>query len=186
MQAMPRARCRRRGGGAMSTLKKIAAMTLLAACGATLGALAGELLFREQQPDAAQPRSICLLFDVSGSMGNRVPAADGPLPRTQLQALQEAAGSFVRRQDLHADALGLVTFSYSAHVLARMGHDAADLLRRIGGLEAHGGTDLARGLDAAREVLVGAPGVHWILLFTDGKPEVAGAGYDAVQASLRA
>ena len=42
----------------------------LAVVGATLGAAGGELLFVGGTPPAP-PRSICLLFDVSGSMAQR-------------------------------------------------------------------------------------------------------------------
>src|SRR5262249_18071585 len=153
----------------MSTFRKLTGMAFFAACGATLGALLGELLF-VQPKSAPPPRSICLLFDVSGSMNKRVFAADPEMGRTQVQALQRAAETFVRRQDLHTDALGLVSFASSTRVLSRLGHDGQDLIGWIGRLEARGETDLARGIDAAREVLASAGGARWVPLVTRGPP----------------
>src|SRR5580765_7382685 len=163
----------------MSTFRKVTSMTFLAAVGATLGALGGELCFLDRAAPPA-PRSICLLFDVSGSMNKEVSGADGPHGRSQLQELQSAAKAFVERQNLGVDAIGLATFSSSARVVCKAGHDARSLVDCLDRLQAQGETDLARGLDAARSVLAAAPGERWILLFTDGKPEMMETGYDAV------
>ena len=167
----------------MSTFRKVTSMTFLAAVGATLGALGGELCFLDR-PAAPAPRSICLLFDVSGSMNKAV--TGGRHGRSQLQELQSAAKAFVERQNLGVDAIGLATFSSSARVLCKAGHDARSLVDCLDRLQAQGETDLARGLDAASRVLAAAPGERWILLFTDGKPELMETGYDAVEESLRA
>jgi Ca-activated chloride channel family protein len=170
----------------MSTFRKVTSMTFLAAVGATLGALGGELCFLDRGAAPPAPRSICLLFDVSGSMNKEVTGADGPHGRSQLKELQSAAKAFVERQNLGQDAIGLATFSSSARVLCKAGHDARSLVDSLDRLQAHGETDLARGLDAASSVLSAAAGERWILLFTDGKPEVIESGYDAVAESLRA
>jgi Ca-activated chloride channel family protein len=173
----------------MSTFRKVTSMTFLAAVGATLGALAGELCFLDR-PAPPAPRSICLLFDVSGSMNKAVTGAGGAHGRSQLQELQSAAKAFVERQDLRVDAIGLAIFSSSARVLCRAGHDPRSLVDSLDRLQAQGETDLARGLDAASSVLAaarhGSPGERWILLFTDGKPEKMETGYDAVAEALRA
>jgi hypothetical protein len=56
----------------MTFAKKITVMALLGALGATVGAVVGEALFLGKGPLRAEPRKICLLFDVSGSMGEAV------------------------------------------------------------------------------------------------------------------
>src|SRR5262245_54457336 len=99
------------GGETMSTFTKILGMATMAVAGATLGAAGGELLFVGDKPPAP-PRSICLLFDVSGSMAQRIRNKKDPIGlRTQLQALQDAAVGFAGRQDVRNDSLGLAVIS---------------------------------------------------------------------------
>ncbi|HEX6810558.1 MAG TPA: VWA domain-containing protein [Planctomycetota bacterium] len=169
----------------MSTLRKILGMSVLAGVCATLGALGGELMFVGAAP-AVPERSICLLFDVSGSMAQRIRTRDDPAGRTQLQALQEAAVAFVQRQDLRSDALGLAVFSTGARVLVPIGHDTGQLVDAIGRLQAQGATDLAGGLDTARSLLGGINGERWVLLFSDGKPESVVMRTDPVHGALAA
>ena len=61
----------------MTLLRKIMVMALLGALGAAAGALLGEALFLGDSPRQA-PREICLLFDVSTSMREKV---EVPRPR---------------------------------------------------------------------------------------------------------
>jgi len=155
----------------MSTFTKVLGMATLAVVGATLGAAGGELLFLGDKPPAP-PRSICLLFDVSGSMAQRIRNKQDPIGlRTQLQALQDAAVGFAGRQNLRNDSLGLAVFSTSARVMTPLGHKPQEVCDAIGKLQAQGSTDLAGGLDTARKMLEGARGERWVLLFSDGKPE---------------
>src|SRR5262245_50165251 len=130
---------RRRRHRMLSTIRKFLAMTGLAAVGALLGALLGELLF-VGSAERVPPRSICLLFDVSGSMRQRIRPKGDPIGQTQLEALRQAGTEFVQRQDLGRDALGLVAFASTAQVKAQLGKDAAPLCRQIAGLVADGKT----------------------------------------------
>jgi Ca-activated chloride channel family protein len=173
-------------GETMSTFTKILGMATMAVAGATLGAAGGEFLFVGDKPPVP-PRSICLLFDVSGSMSQRIRNKQDPIGlRTQLQALQDAAVGFAGRQDLHNDTLGLAVFSTSARVMTPLGHQTKEVCDAIGRLRADGSTDLAGGLDTARKMLDGAGGERWVLLFTDGKPEGIMPKRDPEQMALEA
>lgn len=154
----------------MSTFRKITGMAVLAAAGATLGALAGERLFAAPQP-LPLPRNLCLVFDTSGSMDRAIDPTGARPKRTQLEALQEAAAGFVARQDLTTDAIGLVSFATESHTLAQLSRDPTELTHQLRHLKARGSTNLASGIEAARDVLRGAGGERWILLFSDGRPE---------------
>src|SRR5262245_1666489 len=174
--------CRRRPR-MLSTIRKFLVMTGLAAAGALLGALLGERLF---VGSAQPPRSVCLLFDVSGSMRQRIRPKGDPVGQTQLEALRHAATDFVLRQDLARDAMGLVAFASTAEVKATLGKEAAPLCQQIPRLAADGTTNLADGLDQSLRVLDGAPGERWILLFSDGKPEDLDPRRDAEALALQA
>ena len=117
-------------------------LAVLAALGATAGAGAGEFLFDpEDNSTRPLPRSICLLFDTSGSMKS---AVDDQRPwHSQLLALTEAAEGFVERQDLDLDSLGLVSFASAAHVQSPLSQDGRQLIDNLGGLRARGATDVA-------------------------------------------
>ena len=167
-------------------LKKVALLGLLGAGFAAIGALAGEGLFVGTAEPASASRSICLLFDVSGSMGETINEAERGRRVTQLEALQDAASEFVDRQDLDADAMGLATFSSHARVVAQPGHDVPALAQSISGLRAAGGTDIGRGLDVAREALRDRSSERWVLLFSDGKPESSSTEESPEQAALSA
>ena len=174
------------GGETMSTFTKILGMATMAVVGATLGAAGGELLFVGDKAPVP-PRSICLLFDVSGSMAQRIRNKQDPIGlRTQLQALQDAAVGFAGRQDLRIDTLGLAVFSTSARVMTPLGHGTKEVCDAIGRLKADGSTDLAGGLDAAHKMLADARGERWVLLFSDGKPEGIMPKRDPEQMALEA
>jgi Ca-activated chloride channel family protein len=169
----------------MTLLRKTTAMMLLGAFSAAAGAVVGEGLFLGAGPQHAEPRKICLLFDVSGSMGEAVAWPSGGII-TQLEALQEAASDFVGRQNLAQDSMGLTVFSSDARILAGVSQDAAEIQRAIAGLRARGGTNLGRGLDLARSVLAEETGQRWILLFSDGKPESSSTDESPEAAALSA
>ncbi|MCH8004966.1 MAG: VWA domain-containing protein [Planctomycetes bacterium] len=157
----------------MPFLRKIFGMAILGALGAALGALGGESLFLHEGKQVVQatPRSICLLFDVSGSMAKLIGGRAPVTGRTQLQELKQAAGEFLERQDLSLDSIALVVFSNDAQRLSKLSQDSDKLLRSLHRLNAGGTTNLGRGLDVAAEALARAAGERWILLFSDGKPE---------------
>jgi Ca-activated chloride channel family protein len=169
----------------MTLVRKTTAMAFLGAVGALLGAAGGEVMFRTSAavaPPPPEPRSICLVFDISGSMTKTIDNRG----TTQLEALKQAATDFVQRQDLVTDGLGLVVFASKPHIMSIVSHDAPALTRAIGRLEAGGTTDLGGGLDVAGKVLDGAPGERWVLLFSDGKPEGMGIDGDPEVAALNA
>ena len=170
----------------MTFAKKITVMALLGALGATVGAVVGEALFLGKGPLRTDPRKICLLFDVSGSMGEAVVMPGGERVMSQLEALQEAACDFVRRQDLELDAMGLTVFSSDARIINNLSHDGAQIERAIVSLRARGGTNLGRGFDLAREALANEEGQKWILLFSDGKPESSSTSESPEAAALSA
>ncbi len=156
----------------MTLLKKLVAMAILGAIGAIIGAMLGEGLFLKQAQQRTEPRSICLLFDISGSMADRISSEPGRIV-TQLKALKDAASDFLMRQDLTVDSVGLAVFASDAHVVRPLTHDDAELRRSIDRLYANGGTNLGRGFDIAQSVLKRQSGERWILVFTDGKPETS-------------
>lgn len=171
----------------MTLLKKITAMALLGALGAAIGAALGESLFvSEPAPPESEPREICLLFDISGSMNEMVSGPGGERYQSQLEALKIAACDFIARQDLASDAMGLAVFASGAHVVTGLGHDAATLQHAVMGLAANGGTNLGRGLDVASTMMRYNEGERWILLFSDGKPESSSTRESPEQAALSA
>lgn len=166
----------------MAVMRKVAGMAILGAFGAAVGALVGEMLFQlTPPPRPAGPRSICLLFDVSGSMSKPL----GP-SLTQLDALKAAAGEFVGRQNFAVDQVGLVVFSSGAQVACPLTGDPDRLRRALWTLSAGGTTDMARGLERAGDMLAGAEGERWILLFSDGRPEGLADARDPEAAALDA
>ncbi len=155
----------------MTLIKKIIVMAILGALGAAAGAAAGESLFlRAPEPQQREPREICLLIDISGSMNEVVSKPHGQGVHSQLEALQDAACDFVARQDLDLDAMGLAVFSSGAYVVTQPIHDKEVLKQCILDLSAHGGTNLGRGLDMASGMLPYKTKERWVLLFSDGKP----------------
>ena len=154
----------------MTLLKKLTVMAILGAIGASVGAGMGEMLFLGEGSPRGESRKISLLFDISGSMGDRI-SREGGRSVSQLSALQDAASDFLRRQDLSIDPVGLTVFSSDARVVNELTHDVGVLDKSIGKLYANGGTNLGRGFDVAASVLKGETGDRWILVFTDGKPE---------------
>jgi Ca-activated chloride channel family protein len=153
---------------------KLAAVAMLGAIGAALGAAAGEPLFRARPvEEPRRSRSICMVFDVSGSMNKVVGTTPGGEPLTQLDALREAAAEFVSRCDMRHESLGLVVFSTRGRVVTAPGRDGPLLGRAIESLTAGGRTNLAEGLQLATSTLSAAAGERWILLFSDGRPETS-------------
>ncbi len=170
----------------MTFFKKITVMAMLGAIGAIVGAMLGETLFPAGEAQRSEPRRICLLFDTSGSMSDRITSERGARITTQLEALKDAASDFVSRQHLGLDPMGLAVFASDAHVVTGVGDDAAALKRSIRNLTANGGTNLGRGFDVAGAMLRDEPGERWILVFTDGKPESSSTGETPEAAALSA
>jgi Ca-activated chloride channel family protein len=170
----------------MSLFRKITVMALLGGLGATGGAFVGENLFKLEPPTRSDPRKVCLLFDVSRSMEQAIARSEGHGLISQLQALQDAATTFVDRQDLRLDEMGLIAFAWDARILTNLTQDANSLNGAINSLRAGGGTNLGLGLDRALELLKDEEGERWILLFTDGKPESSSTHEKPEEAALSA
>ncbi len=169
----------------MALLRKFTLMAILGAIGAATGAAIGEALFSQAAAQRSEPRRICLLFDISGSMAETVQREDGG-SITQLQALKDAACDFIARQDLAHDLVALTVFSSDAHLVVSLSHDGDLLQKSIRGLWASGGTNLGRGFDVTQTVLAHEPGERWVLVFTDGKPETTSTRESPQVAALSA
>ena len=169
----------------MTLLQKITVMALLGAIGAVAGAVLGEVLFLDDDPARSEARKICLLFDVSGSMGDTVSSPGGGVS-TQLQALQQAACDFVDRQDFALDAMALTIFSSDARLVTPLVHSPETLKQAIMTLRPMGGTDLGLGFDKALDAMKRETGERWVLLFSDGKPESSSTGQTPEQSALSA
>jgi len=163
----------------MHTLKRMTVMACLGALGAVAGALGGEALFEDAPAVRPEPRRLCLVFDMSGSMHEAM--RDG---RTQLEALRSAALGLVGSEDFRDEELALVTFASEARVVQEPTHETARVEGAIRGLDAGGMTNLEGGLQLARGVLAGS-GERWILLFSDGKPTTR-SRQDATREALAA
>jgi Ca-activated chloride channel family protein len=100
----------------------------------------------------------------------------------QIASLRAAALDLISMEDLRDDAFALVAFASGARLLCAPTHEAGQIRAAVEGLAAGGTTNLARGLELAREVLAASTGERWILLFTDGKPRTQG-GEDPVAAA---
>ncbi|MHC4107925.1 MAG: VWA domain-containing protein [Planctomycetota bacterium] len=170
----------------MALSNKIRAMALLGALGAGFGAVGAEALFWLESPAMEQPaRSICLLFDVSGSMAAPVESMSRSQKVTQLRALQDAATEFIRRQDLEQDTMALAVFAGSARVVTPLVHNPGVLQEAVHSLLAGGTTDLGRGLNVAGSLLSAAPGERWVVLFSDGRPQTSSSPTEGPMASAR-
>lgn len=170
----------------MALSHKIVAMAMLGSLGAAFGAVGAEALFWLESPAIEQPtRSICLLFDVSGSMAAPVDSMSGSQRVTQLRALQDAATEFIRRQDLERDTMALAAFAGSARVVTPLVHDPRALQDAVESLLAGGTTDLGRGLNVAGSLLSAAPGERWVVLFSDGRPQTSSSSTEGPMASAR-
>ncbi len=167
----------------MRTLRRVLVMSFLGAFGAFLGAVGGEALFRgpvETQVDSSD-RDICLVFDMSSSMLDVTKEGE-----SQLEALRRAALGFVAADGFQGNRLSLVAFSTGARVVCEPTRDVEAIRGAIQGLKAGGMTEIGRGLEVAHEVLGGAEGEPWILLFSDGKPKSNSLRADPVESARRA
>lgn len=167
----------------MRTLRRVLVMSLLGAFGAFLGAVGGEGLFLARpEPQVVQTdRDICLVFDMSSSMLDVTKEGE-----SQLEALRRGALGFIAADGFHGNRLSLVAFSTGARVVCEPTRDVEAMRHAIQGLNAGGMTEIGRGLEVAHEVLKGAEGEPWVLLFSDGKPKSNSLRADPVEAARRA
>lgn len=158
-------------------------MSLLGAFGAFLGAVGGEGLFftQAETPVVAADRDICLVFDMSSSMLDVTKEGE-----SQLEALRRAALGFVAADGFQGNRLSLVAFSTGARVVCEPTRDVEAIRGGIQELKAGGMTEIGRGLEVAHEVLNGAEGEPWVLLFSDGKPKSNSLRADPVESARRA
>jgi pSer/pThr/pTyr-binding forkhead associated (FHA) protein/uncharacterized protein YegL len=142
------------------------------AIGCVIGAILFEILFPSvAATSSGSVQHVALVIDTSGSMRDQ----------NKLEEVKRAAISFVNRQGMgsanSATGVALIEFSTNASTVQAMTRDANALTARINELEANGGTNIgaavieagrALGADDARSV------PSSLLLFTDGRPDVAG------------
>lgn len=122
-----------------------------------------------------EPLTVCLVIDCSGSM------AGGKIAEARRACIE-----FAKELSEHPSCkLALISFSSSAHVVrdaqpADVGLDGA-----VSGLTAAGGTDMAAGLQRAREITADAAGRRAVVLLTDGYPNNQSATLAAAAALAR-
>ena len=119
----------------------------------------------------AQGRDLMLAVDLSGSMNEQDVIWDGAV-RTRLQAVQAAAGEFLRSRS--GDRIGLVLFGETAHLYTPLSLDtetAADMLREAEVGLAGEKTAIGDALAVATEHLLDASQAdeRVIVLLTDGE-----------------
>lgn len=116
-------------------------------------------------PTAGERIDIALVVDHSDSMKGE-----------KLERMKEAVGAFVNQLNLGRDQVALVSFESTAQIEVPMTQDKAQVIGRVMGLVAEGGTNIAAGIDYGRTALRvsprwGQPGVKSIIvLMTDGVP----------------
>jgi molecular chaperone DnaK (HSP70)/uncharacterized protein YegL len=131
----------------------------------TVEALPDDMTWVEGRPDdreklAPDPVSVYLVIDVSGSM------MGAPLAEAQRSAI-----AFRERCDLTHVSVGLVSFGSSARTRLEASQDARKIDKAVNGLSIEGSTNMAAGLEQARQHLEGAAGQRFIVLLTDGCPD---------------
>ena len=104
--------------------------------------------------------AIVLVIDSSSSMRGR-----------KLNEVKSAATSFVERQDLAQNKLGVVKFGSSVSRLASLTNNTQELKRAIANIEDSGSTPMAKGINLAVSELKSTVLNPSILLFTDGQPD---------------
>lgn len=119
----------------------------------------------------AEGRDLMLAVDLSGSMNEQDVIWDGAV-RTRLQAVQAAAGEFLRSR--RGDRIGLVLFGETAHLYTPLSLDtptAADMLREAEVGLAGEKTAIGDALAVATEHLLDASQAdeRVIVLLTDGE-----------------
>lgn len=122
-------------------------------------------------PVARQPRSVCLVLDRSGSMGQQAGFGN-----TRMFTLQLAAPVLVKLL-LDTDNIGLVAFSTNAspplYGMSPVGPlPRATVLGHIGGLIPNGLTSIGSGLQVSAALLSNAPRQATVV-FTDGEQNTA-------------
>ena len=104
--------------------------------------------------------AVILVIDSSSSMGGR-----------KLNEVKSAATSFVERQDLAQNRLGVVEFGSSVTRLASLTNNIQELKTAIALIEDSGSTPMAEGINLAVSELNSTTLNPSILLFTDGQPD---------------
>uniref|UniRef100_A0A0D9XVE8 VWFA domain-containing protein n=1 Tax=Leersia perrieri TaxID=77586 RepID=A0A0D9XVE8_9ORYZ len=143
-----------------------------------------QLLLRVEAPPAADlkrrvPIDLVAVVDVSGSMRDPAEASwENKLSPPRLDVLKKAMKFIIRKLD-DGDRLSIVAFNdrpvkeFSTGLLDISGDGRSIAGKMVDRLEAHGGTALMPGLEAAVKILDGRPGesghrVGFIVLLTDG------------------
>ncbi|EJF07583.1 molecular chaperone [Thiovulum sp. ES] len=104
---------------------------------------------------------IVLTVDISGSMCG-----------TPIQQAKNACQLLVSDMiDLNTHNVGVVEFGSSASVVSNLSNSQSDLQYRISNIECRGSTNMASGIEQARQVLSGARNEKLAIIVTDGYPD---------------
>jgi Ca-activated chloride channel family protein len=146
---------------------------VIGAIGCLLGAIMGEGFVRaprqQNREILATSTELCLLMDHSGSM------AGG-----KLEEVVRSASSFVHRQNLQRNPIGVAAFSTTAQPLVELTSSRDEIDRALAQLRPEGATCMDLGLESAKRLLQHVPANQpsaprqAILLFTDGEPDDGG------------
>jgi Mg-chelatase subunit ChlD len=116
-------------------------------------------------PERVTPVHVVMALDTSSSM-----LSDGKLP-----AAKSAALGFVQTVDLSVNRVGVVAFAAEARVATELTDRYADISAAIDGLTTTRGTNIAAGIDVAREVVrrgrpaTGTAPIDVIMVMSDGR-----------------
>ena len=107
-----------------------------------------------------QPVDFMVLLDASGSMCGE------PMNEAKI-----ACNSLIKEMiDLNIHRMGLIAFENDSHIISRLTHDKASLLRKISSIDAGGGTVMQKPLRDAYFEMDGNSNEKVIVMVTDGYP----------------
>ena len=156
------------------TNPKIRRFAVYGGIGCLIGGIVGELLlWATRPPEVKLPtQTLCLLMDVSGSMGVGFGISDAGRFGNKMTEVKSAAVDFVNRQDLTQGRMAVVAFETRAFTASPPTNDRDRLVQAISGLMPLGSTAMDLGISTAISQLPDSPNdVRSILLFTDGSPD---------------
>ncbi|MCP4217869.1 MAG: Hsp70 family protein [bacterium] len=110
--------------------------------------------------NAADPVSILILLDTSGSMCGE------PLEQAK-QELEKVCRELLQKEDVE---VGLIEFGWDIRVVCPLSNDIQQVIDSVADLEAGNGTPMKEGLELALDTLTGIRGDRYAVLISDGFP----------------
>lgn len=123
---------------------------------------------------AGGPSVVYLLLDCSGSMAGE-----------KLSQARRGAEDFAQGALIQGFAVGVITFSEGARVIAAPGLNGVLLRESLGRLAAVGGTDLTAGLNLAMSELRDRSAQSAIVVVTDGRPDNRESALAAARSAMQ-